>query len=97
MFSRQTDASKVALAYLSAAMHQGGGTLIDCQMHTAHLANMGAETISRASFIKYLGLCLPERDFELYSVRKEAPKVPPSRWLEALAAPDNQALIRNVR
>ena len=97
MFSRQADASKVALAYLAAAMRQAGGTLIDCQMHTAHLAHMGAETISRASFIKYLELCLPERDFQPSRVLQEAPTVPSSEWLEALAAPDNHRLISNAK
>lgn len=93
MFSRQPDASKIALAYLSAAMCQGNGQLIDCQMHTPHLAHLGAESISRSSFLKYLELCLPERDFQPATVRHEAPKVPASSWLDALAAPDNQHLI----
>lgn len=96
MFSRQADASKVALAYLAAAMRQEGGTLIDCQMHTPHLAHMGAETISRTSFIKYLGLCLPQRDFQLPAAMEDAPTVPSSGWLEALAAPNNQGLIESA-
>lgn len=96
MFSNQADASKVALAYLTAAMRQGGGTLIDCQMHTPHLAHMGAETISRTSFIKYLELCLPQRDFRSSADHEEAPRVPSSAWLGALAAADNQGLIETA-
>jgi leucyl/phenylalanyl-tRNA--protein transferase len=35
-------------------MRNGGGKLIDCQMHTAHLASLGARDIARAEFIDYL-------------------------------------------
>ena len=96
MFSHRPDASKVALAYLAAAMRQGGGTLIDCQMHTAHLEQLGAETMPRTSFTHYLGLCLPETAFQPPSSFEEAPVVPDSAWLKALAATDNQRLIMNT-
>lgn len=96
MFSNRPDASKIALAYLAAAMRQVGGTLIDCQMHTAHLEQLGAETMSRASFTHYLGLCLPETAFQPPSSFEEAPVVPDSAWLKALTATDNQRLIINT-
>ncbi|TDO06860.1 MULTISPECIES: leucyl/phenylalanyl-tRNA--protein transferase [Halomonas] len=54
MFSRQADASKVALVHLAHAMSAGGGRLIDCQMHTMHLASLGARDIARSEFIGYL-------------------------------------------
>ncbi len=54
MFSRVPDASKVALVHLARAMAAGGGRLIDCQMHTAHLASLGARDIARDAFISYL-------------------------------------------
>jgi leucyl/phenylalanyl-tRNA---protein transferase len=54
MFSRTADASKVALVQLARAMDAGGGRLIDCQMHTAHLASLGARDIARDAFIGYL-------------------------------------------
>ncbi|MFO7647918.1 MULTISPECIES: leucyl/phenylalanyl-tRNA--protein transferase [Halomonas] len=54
MFSREPDASKVALVRLAGAMAAGGGRLIDCQMHTAHLASLGARDIARDAFIGYL-------------------------------------------
>lgn len=54
MFSRQADASKVALVHLARAMAAGGGRLIDCQMHTGHLASLGARDIARSEFIGYL-------------------------------------------
>ncbi|MCC5883466.1 MAG: leucyl/phenylalanyl-tRNA--protein transferase [Halomonas sp.] len=58
MFSRTSDASKVALVHLVHAMRSGGGRMIDCQMHTRHLANLGARDIARSEFINYLESCL---------------------------------------
>ncbi|PMR75457.1 leucyl/phenylalanyl-tRNA--protein transferase [Billgrantia endophytica] len=54
MFSRERDASKVALVHLGRAMQASNGHLIDCQMHTRHLANLGARDIARSEFIGYL-------------------------------------------
>ena len=47
MFSRRSDASKVALDRLC----RGGYALIDCQMSTPHLLSLGCECVSRASFV----------------------------------------------
>jgi leucyl/phenylalanyl-tRNA---protein transferase len=58
MFSRSTDASKLALAALVAACIARGITLIDCQQNTAHLASMGGHEISRAAFVQHLALTL---------------------------------------
>lgn len=54
MFSRESDASKVALVHLARHLQARGGGLIDCQMHTEHLARMGARDIARRDFIDYL-------------------------------------------
>ena len=54
MFSRRTDASKVALAWLVARMKAGGYTLLDCQFMTAHLASLGAVNISRRAYVSLL-------------------------------------------
>jgi leucyl/phenylalanyl-tRNA--protein transferase len=54
MFSRMTDASKVALAWLVARMKTGGYTLLDCQFMTAHLASLGATTVSRKAYVALL-------------------------------------------
>lgn len=54
MFARRTDASKLALAHLVAELERRGFELIDCQMHTAHLASLGAREIPRAQFIALL-------------------------------------------
>jgi leucyl/phenylalanyl-tRNA---protein transferase len=50
MFTRATDASKVCLVALVAQLQQRGGTLIDCQQETEHLASMGARPIPRDRF-----------------------------------------------
>ncbi len=54
MFSRRTDASKMALAHLVARALAQGWELIDCQFHTQHLASLGAREISRAEFLTLL-------------------------------------------
>jgi leucyl/phenylalanyl-tRNA---protein transferase len=54
MFSRKTDASKVALAWLVARLKAGGYTLLDCQFMTAHLASLGAVNISRRAYVSLL-------------------------------------------
>jgi leucyl/phenylalanyl-tRNA--protein transferase len=51
MFSRAPDASKIALAHLARHLHGHGLDLIDCQMHTGHLASMGARLMLRDDFI----------------------------------------------
>ena len=54
MFSRVTDASKVALAWLVAALRRGGASLLDCQFITPHLASMGAVEISQSEYLRAL-------------------------------------------
>ncbi len=54
MFSRRTDASKLALAHLCRQLDAWDFGLIDCQMETAHLASMGARPIPREVFIQEL-------------------------------------------
>jgi len=50
MFSRATDASKIALAHLVGRLRAGGYMLLDCQFITDHLASLGAIEIGRASY-----------------------------------------------
>jgi leucyl/phenylalanyl-tRNA--protein transferase len=54
MFARCTDASKVAFVGLVRQLSRWGFPLIDCQVHTTHLASLGAETIPRREFIRVL-------------------------------------------
>jgi leucyl/phenylalanyl-tRNA--protein transferase len=51
MFSQATDASKVAFAHLARRLAAWGYALIDCQVHTPHLASLGAVTMPRALFL----------------------------------------------
>jgi leucyl/phenylalanyl-tRNA---protein transferase len=51
MFSRQSDASKIALAALIAFCLQQGITQVDCQQNTAHLASLGAREWPREKFL----------------------------------------------
>lgn len=58
MFSRVSDASKAALAWLCAQLAGAGFGLIDCQIDSAHLRRLGAELIPRQDFIASLdALC----------------------------------------
>lgn len=50
MFSRRTDASKIALTYLVARLKYGGFTLFDAQFQTGHLKSLGAIEISRKDY-----------------------------------------------
>jgi leucyl/phenylalanyl-tRNA--protein transferase len=50
MFHRITDASKIALVHLVRFLERQGYGMIDCQMHTAHLARFGAREIPRETF-----------------------------------------------
>lgn len=54
MFHTKTDASKVAFVQLVQHLKTWNYQLLDCQMHTTHLASLGASEISRASFISLL-------------------------------------------
>lgn len=58
MFSRETDASKVALVHLVAALRQGGFQLLDTQFITDHLGRFGAVEIPRAEYHRRLGAAL---------------------------------------
>jgi len=50
MFSRERDASKVALVHLVARLIKGGFRLLDCQFMTEHLRSFGAIEIPRDDF-----------------------------------------------
>lgn len=51
MFSLARDASKLAFVHLVRHLGSHGVGMIDCQMHTAHLASLGAEPIAREDFL----------------------------------------------
>jgi leucyl/phenylalanyl-tRNA--protein transferase len=55
MFARVPDASKVAFVRLVEQLRHREFRLIDCQVHTGHLASLGATTIPRREYIRILG------------------------------------------
>lgn len=69
MFTRITDASKVALAALVRQARRLGIALIDCQMTTEHLLRFGARELSREQFMaqldEHIDSCLPQKKWRL--------------------------------
>jgi leucyl/phenylalanyl-tRNA---protein transferase len=55
MFARADDASKIAFVHLVRQLHAWGHPLIDCQMHTHHLARFGAREVPRETFLRRWG------------------------------------------
>jgi leucyl/phenylalanyl-tRNA--protein transferase len=60
MFTRVTDASKIALAHLARYLERRGFAVIDCQMKTAHLASLGAREIRRSELLRGLAVWTQE-------------------------------------
>lgn len=58
MFYREPDASKACVAVLARQLRDWGFDLIDCQQTTAHMLRLGAREVSRAEFLRRLGLAL---------------------------------------
>lgn len=54
MFSRETDASKVALVHLVARLNFGGFKMLDAQFLNPHLERLGAITLPKAEYQKRL-------------------------------------------
>jgi leucyl/phenylalanyl-tRNA--protein transferase len=62
MFTRVTDASKVAFVQLVRQLQHWGFTLIDCQLPSAHLGRLGAREIRRPEFLDRLDQALRRPD-----------------------------------
>ncbi|NJS39050.1 MAG: leucyl/phenylalanyl-tRNA--protein transferase [Rhodobacteraceae bacterium] len=60
MFSRVTDASKIALAHAVHRLRAGGFSLFDTQFLTPHLASLGAVEIPRADYHRRLAAALAQ-------------------------------------
>lgn len=73
MFSRATDGSKIALAYLVDRLRVGGFTLFDTQFLTPHLASLGAVEIPRRQYRARLAAALPI-DADFYAVGAQTPQ-----------------------
>lgn len=61
MFSRATDASKIALCHLVARLRRGGFTLLDTQFVTEHLEQFGTEEIPRTEYHERLAAALARK------------------------------------
>ena len=72
MFSRATDASKVAMAWLVARLKVGGFELLDCQFMTDHLASLGAIEISQEEYLVRLESALG-LDYQVSVVTSPSP------------------------
>jgi leucyl/phenylalanyl-tRNA---protein transferase len=59
MFSRASNASKAALAWLAQVAPERGISLIDCQMPSAHLRSLGSRPLPRTQFLEWLQLGYP--------------------------------------
>ena len=78
MFSRMTDASKVALAWLVARLKAGNFTLLDCQFMTDHLASLGAVNVSREDYVALLATALGGVDGSAGAVPPDRPGAAPA-------------------
>ncbi len=54
MFHLEANTSKLAFIYLAKKSQEKNVQIIDCQIHTPHLASMGARQIPRSEFMTYL-------------------------------------------
>ncbi len=81
MFSRATDASKVALVHLVARLIAGGFCLLDSQFITPHLMQFGATEIPRQKYLDLLFDALP-RSADFYGL---APDAPPEVILQSIS------------
>ncbi len=62
MFTRVTDASKIALTYLVHFLKSHGVAMIDCQQETPHLASLGARPIARTDFMTHIQQAVAQPD-----------------------------------
>ena len=67
MFSRRDNASKIAFISLARQLNSWGFQLLDCQVHSPHIASLGAKEVKRCRFMTILNeaLAVP----------------PPSEWI----------------
>lgn len=73
MFSRVSDASKIAMAALVNTLIGQGFRVIDCQQNTRHLASLGAREIPRDDFLQEVSAFIRQPDPDWQAVRIELP------------------------
>jgi leucyl/phenylalanyl-tRNA--protein transferase len=54
MFALESNASKFGFIHLVQRLKANGCQIIDCQMHTNHLASLGEYEVPREVFLSYL-------------------------------------------
>lgn len=74
MFSRRSNTSKIALAYLVERLNSGGFVLLDTQFITDHLASLGAVEISREAYQARLKAALELPADFLWLSRRSGPE-----------------------
>jgi leucyl/phenylalanyl-tRNA--protein transferase len=93
MFSRAHSASKVALAWLVAAMKAARMRLLDCQFMTEHLASMGAVEIGQERYLDLLGAAQDLREPGVQAVGASGVGAGAGAGAGALPLPDGFALL----
>jgi len=69
MFSKRSNASKIALLMLNRMLNDGTLGIVDCQVQSSHLLSLGASVIPRAQFVEMLDeLCDPPEAFENWPI-----------------------------
>jgi leucyl/phenylalanyl-tRNA--protein transferase len=77
MFSQARDASKVALVHLVAKLRHMGLALIDCQLPSAHLENLGSRMVPRGEFESMLAMHCQGPDVGAdWAHARESPRLP---------------------
>lgn len=82
MFSRRSDASKLALVHLDRQLLAWGFGLLDCQVASEHLLSLGAQTLPRSEFLRQL--------------RQAAALPPPLHWTFSAALRGDPAALPAV-
>lgn len=88
MFSRERDASKIALVHLVARLKAGDFRLLDTQFTTAHLKQFGAIDVDRRQYHRLLEAAIP-RQADFHALPRQ---IAGADVLQALAAADRRAL-----
>jgi leucyl/phenylalanyl-tRNA--protein transferase len=68
MFTTVSDGSKIALACWVRHLQSLGGTWIDCQQVTAHLASLGAKPVKRAAYFKHSAQLMRETELNWHNL-----------------------------
>lgn len=82
MFSRATDASKVALVHLVARLNRGRFGLLDAQFVNPHLERLGAVAVPRAKYHEIMEPLL-ERDADFFAFNQDGDPEAVLAWASA--------------